>query len=282
MDPSAYTTSDVWYKILNELKLDEVAIRDNRYDCVVHLVTAAKGADQFYSLENNTQRTEGVELAKSLDDLVMKAWMGHPSFQVVDNYSVKNFQEKKNRVVQAVMSRLGLAESSRYGGSIKKHKYLVKNYDYNSKNFPVEFRDFQVEHIYLMNPGDDGVQIRIRKREESNSAVIHMNIATRNPEINGQRIETRRTLSPREYETLRVQADPTRYPIKKHRRCFLWMDRYYQLDSFLDPHAGLVLMEAYLEVDPVGVDTVALPDWLEFDQVTNDKQYSMFELSKKF
>ena len=30
-----------------------------RYDCVLHLVTAADGAKPFYTLENNATRTEG-------------------------------------------------------------------------------------------------------------------------------------------------------------------------------------------------------------------------------
>ncbi|KAJ3129652.1 hypothetical protein HK098_000803 [Nowakowskiella sp. JEL0407] len=285
MDPSAYTDSATWHKILSELNLDEVDIRDNRYDCVVHLVTAAKGAEQFYTLENNSARTEGLELARTLDDAVMKAWMGHSSLQVVDNFSVKNFQEKKNRVVQAVLSRLGLTEHT-VSGQIKKYKYVVRGYKYEDKDFPVDYRDFNVEHTYLIDTRSDGSQIRVRRREEANSSIVHLNVVTRHAEIDGQRIETRRTLAQREYDFLRTQADPTRHTVGKHRRCFLWKDRSFQLDTFLKPHPGLVLLETYLESDTLSTingngEESMIPPWLDVVEVTNDKKYSMYELSKK-
>ena len=62
--------------MLQELGLEEATLRDTRYDVVVHLVTAAKGAEQFYSLESNSVRSEGLELARSLDDKIMNAWNG--------------------------------------------------------------------------------------------------------------------------------------------------------------------------------------------------------------
>ena len=76
MDPSAYMPREDWLKVLQELRLDEAALRDQRYDFVIHLVTAAKGAENFYSLDNNTVRYEGLELARSTDDQIMNAWNG--------------------------------------------------------------------------------------------------------------------------------------------------------------------------------------------------------------
>lgn len=76
MDPSAYMPSDQWLKMLHEMGLEEVALRDHRYDCIIHLVTAAKGAEAFYSNQTNLTRTEGVDLARDLDTSVMNAWVG--------------------------------------------------------------------------------------------------------------------------------------------------------------------------------------------------------------
>ena len=50
MDPKAYMSEELWYKMLAELGLDEVELRDHRYDAIIHLVTAAKGAESFYTL----------------------------------------------------------------------------------------------------------------------------------------------------------------------------------------------------------------------------------------
>jgi hypothetical protein len=163
MDPSAYMPrdgSEGWLKMLEELGLDEVSLRDHRYDCIIHLVSAAKGAEQFYSLENNATRTEGLDLARHLDSQVMSAWVGHASLQVIDNNSV-NFAEKCDKVVQAVCERLGLT-NTKSGKLVKKRKYIVSNYD-NTKDLPVNFREFLVEHRYLLNSSGDGCQTRIRR-----------------------------------------------------------------------------------------------------------------------
>jgi hypothetical protein len=53
-------------------------LRDKRYDVVLHLVTAADGAEKFYTLENNAARYEDVPTAKLVDGNLIKAWSGHP------------------------------------------------------------------------------------------------------------------------------------------------------------------------------------------------------------
>lgn len=46
--------------------MDELSIRDGRYDGVLHLVTAACGAEDHYSLDNNEARSESVEVARDV------------------------------------------------------------------------------------------------------------------------------------------------------------------------------------------------------------------------
>ena len=57
MGNKAYMTEEEFQGILRDLGTTEVALRDG-YDAVFHLVTAAKGAEQFYTLENNQARIE--------------------------------------------------------------------------------------------------------------------------------------------------------------------------------------------------------------------------------
>jgi len=56
-----------------------------RYDLVIHLVTAADGAEKFYTLSNNTARSESPELARELDQKVRECWVSHPRLVVVGN-----------------------------------------------------------------------------------------------------------------------------------------------------------------------------------------------------
>lgn len=69
-----------WLKILKIVGRSEVELRDQRYDYVVHLVTAALGAEKFYGKQNNHARSESIELARKLDKLCQNAWVGHPYF----------------------------------------------------------------------------------------------------------------------------------------------------------------------------------------------------------
>jgi hypothetical protein len=55
-----------------------MCIRDS--DMVIHLVTAADGAEEFYTLENNAARTETPQVAKMLDKMTQGVWNGHPNY----------------------------------------------------------------------------------------------------------------------------------------------------------------------------------------------------------
>ncbi len=63
-------------------------------------VTAALGAEQFYTLENNLARSEPIELARELDDKCSKAWIGHPYVDVIDNNTI--FDIKITRALQVI------------------------------------------------------------------------------------------------------------------------------------------------------------------------------------
>ncbi len=56
MDNRAYMSEVDFQAALECLHLDRVSLRDG-YDGVFHLVTAAKGAEHFYTLTNNQART---------------------------------------------------------------------------------------------------------------------------------------------------------------------------------------------------------------------------------
>ena len=67
LDNKAYMDSHEFAQVLEYLEMSEVDLRDN-YDAVFHLVTAAKGAAEFYTTANNNARTETVEEAAAIDD----------------------------------------------------------------------------------------------------------------------------------------------------------------------------------------------------------------------
>lgn len=54
----------------------------SRYIAIFHLVTAAQGAEKFYSLDNNGIRIENIEQAREIDARTCRAWIGHPKLYV--------------------------------------------------------------------------------------------------------------------------------------------------------------------------------------------------------
>ena len=47
------------------------------------MMSAARGAEQFYTIEHHASRSEGLELARELDLRAAEAWVGHPYVDLV-------------------------------------------------------------------------------------------------------------------------------------------------------------------------------------------------------
>ena len=93
LDNKAYMTKRDFDYLLKSKRLSEIKLRDS-YDAVFHLVTAAKGAKKYYNLDNEA-RTETIEEASRLDDLLISSWTGHPHLRIIDNTC--DFEEKMKK-----------------------------------------------------------------------------------------------------------------------------------------------------------------------------------------
>ena len=60
---------DEWERMKEENLWHEVDLRDSRYNQVIHMISAAKGAEAFYQTETHVTRHEGIDLAIKLDSL---------------------------------------------------------------------------------------------------------------------------------------------------------------------------------------------------------------------
>ncbi|XP_030558166.1 TRPL translocation defect protein 14 isoform X3 [Drosophila novamexicana] len=279
MDASAYISKDKWEKMMAANKWNPVEMRDNRYNQILHLVSAANGAEDFYSTEDHACRSEGVELARELDYKSAAAWVGHPYFDVIDNST--DFETKMNRMIESVCQKLGIDIGDRLQATSRKLKYLVASLPPESE-FP-PFQDFDVEHHYLQSTFPK-VQARLRKRGQKNHwSYIY---TQRRPNIHGQnRIEVKTQLTHRDYINLLAQCDDAHYTIYKTRRCFLINNQYFQLDIYKEPGhprcKGLVLLETYSSLTGDALKN-CMPKFLNIvKEVTGDPDYSMFNLSLK-
>jgi len=73
LDPKAYCADKSTYTQTLGMSESE-ALKE--YDQVIHLVTTAIGAVEFYSGANNTARLESTELATKLDGITQELYKG--------------------------------------------------------------------------------------------------------------------------------------------------------------------------------------------------------------
>ncbi|MBQ7890800.1 MAG: ATP-binding protein [Erysipelotrichaceae bacterium] len=85
LDNRSYMTQAEFEQVMEHLDMTEAQM-NARYDAVFHLVTTAKGLEDFYSLENNVARYETAEQAAALDDRLIQAWSNHPNHFIIENY----------------------------------------------------------------------------------------------------------------------------------------------------------------------------------------------------
>ncbi len=255
MDVAAYMSSDMWQALLDEMGLNDVEVRDKRYDAVLHLCTAAKGAEEFYTCENNSSRTENIEQAVALDDKIIKAWTGHPHFRIVPNSGT--FEDKLNAVLAEISSILGIPEPIEM-----ERKFLV-----DVVGDITDSREMDIYQTYLMKR--NGEESRVRKRGENGHYAYFL--TTKKFISSNQRIEVERQITPSEYINLMNSANPDKQTIHKHRRCFVWDNRYYELDTFVSPKLPYCL----LEIEDAAEDEVlSFPPFLKvIDEVTENPEY---------
>ena len=233
MDISAYISPDMWNELTASCGTSTEELRTgSRYDAILHLVSAADGAEKYYTTANNAQRYEkadeaGLRLARELDKKVIQAWTGHPHLRVINNG--EDFEQKMKRVVREIAAVLELPQTIE-----EERKYIVELTD----TIP-DSTESDILQTYLT--AEPGCEIRLRRRCTNGNVV---NIHTTRKRISPtEELVTERQVSNALYESLLQQADPYRRTIHKRRNSFIYQGQFFELDSYLDDLNGLIILE---------------------------------------
>ncbi len=259
MDNAAYMPEAAWEVLLDERGWTPISLC-HRYDAVIHLVTAAIGAESAYTTANNTARSESPEKARERDECTRKAWIGHSRLYVIDNST--SFDDKVRRVIEVVSHQLGVPAPAR-----RLRKYLVRP----CPVLPLHAVEVEIELTCLLT--SDGSEARLSRRGQGRSfSYAH---AVTSPAAQGS-ISRERPLTGREYFALLAQADPERRPVKKRRRCFLYENHYFEFDDYREPIADLHLLqtEVNAEAEP------RMPPFVQVErEVTDDRRYTVASIA---
>ena len=265
MDISAYIAPEMWQDITNRCGTNTNELR-HRYDAVLHLVSAADGAEQYYTLATNANRyeqanEEGLQLARDLDKKVNRAWKGHPHLRVINNHD--DFEAKINRVILEISNVLGLPQPV-----ADERVYIVEL----TGPLP-ECIESEITQTYLVAEPD--CVVRLRRRNWGDEVV---NVHKTQKRISASEvIETERQVSNALYESLLQQADPYRATIRKTRRSFIWKGQYFEIDTFREPVSNLVMLQTKGIAER---ESVNFPPFLRvIEDVTGQSQYYNYNIA---
>ena len=266
MDNKAYMSEEEYQRLLEEFGLTKSTIMD-RYDAVFHLVTAAKGAEEYYNLDNEA-RTETVEQAVAIDDKTINAWTGHPHFRIIDNST--DFDEKMRRLMKEISNVLGEPEPLEI-----ERKFLIEKPDLEFLESLESCEKVDIVQTYLRssNPNEE---VRVRQRGINGSYTY---TKTRKIKIDGlKRVELEERITPEEYVQELQNADPNMKTIVKTRYCLSYNNQYYEIDIFPEMEN-----EAIMEIELASEDQkVTIPEFIEvLDDVTDKEEYKNASIAKQ-
>lgn len=260
-DSAAYVSRDDYIKALRANRIPSpVKARDLRYSAVFHLMSAANGAEEFYTVANNATRTETVSRARELDQQTIDAWMGHPHLRIIDNST--DFSGKLQRLDREICSALGVPTPLEV-----ERKFLCRSIDRSL--LPPNSQVLDIEQIYLRSKDD--IVKRIRRRGQKGSYVYFQ--TEKRAHSYGTSSETEHFISEKKYrERSRKIATGTR-PLSKTRTCFTYQNQYFELDE-IKVRDGRVLHLLEIELTDMQQE-VALPPFITIEkEVTGDPDFS--------
>ncbi len=322
MDGKGYMCDEDWERLVrsNDFASD-VIIRENRYNAVFHLVTAAIGAERYYTTANNSARHETVEEAKELDGNTQRAWVGHPQHFCFDNRG--NFEDKLQRMIRTVGKLVGLPGFER-----STTKFLLKNApsldDIDASG--LFYQVFDIEKIYLYEGsslsnhpptpranspvptdrkgvrggssprgGNDPVVSEysfIRKR--TTNSVSSYGVTTVQTYKSGEKVEIKRIITAREYASAQRVRDTSRHIVVQKRISFIYNEQSFNIHVYVKPVVEACILHLQGKVSEEELDQSRkrgvskvwdFPDFVEverpLDLKGDDKELSAYSISVK-
>lgn len=103
LDFAAYTPSEKWGLIMNHNQwiCDGILNCAAKYDLVLHMESAASGAEMHFPGREGQGTLEEIAEARALDRKILTCWRGHPHHRVVDNST--DFEGKLARATRHVL-----------------------------------------------------------------------------------------------------------------------------------------------------------------------------------
>lgn len=275
MDGKAFINNDEFDKILNQVS-EELNIKLNtsdiidRYDMIIHLTTAACGNSKYYTLKNNSARSETVDEAIILDKKTVEAWSIHNNLQIIDSY--EDFNEKIEEIITVINSMLGNEYEVK-----KERKFLIENTSLDIlsslnyvkthiEQYYKSVNDYSFRHSYHR----DANEIRLRKVIYEDGLGYYYRIQCQ--ENGTKKVFAEQKLCESAFNYMLGKGIGISKVIKD-RYTFIYNNQYFKLDIMDDI--------TLLEVISKDKDIIDIPRGFEIiKEVTNDEDYRNINLGR--
>eukprot|EP00039_Didymoeca_costata_P009229 m.121788 g.121788 ORF g.121788 m.121788 type:complete len:695 (-) comp14407_c0_seq1:217-2301(-) len=230
MDVSGFLTQQEWAKVTKNVGATSVNLRDERYDAVLHLVTAALGAEPFYTTDDHPTRVESIEEARVADEKIKEAWVGHPKLTLIPNIinnKTLDFETKLRRVMTRVCEIVGVQPLTKRTNKFILHKIPT---------FPDDIKvvEFEIEKIFLKQHDRNKMHCIQRRSpaEDSNQQTCGLTTTTKQPD--GTRVKQKRIIKPKEYEDFARNRDQAREIVKQHRYYCNDKNLFFKVNQYIN------------------------------------------------
>lgn len=275
LTPIAYLGNSNNFSAFQELSRKRIGLgieeMRGRYDAVLHMETAAIGAEVYYTLENNTARTESIEEARVLDQRTREAWLGHKCLRIIPNEILGqkiSFDEKMNKLLSEIYGVIGHPIPLEI-----EDKYLLESFD--PSLIPGKYEIINIIQTYLSNRETEE---RVRERQSRGGRTFYH---TTKKEVTGtsQRIEVETKISEKDYQRFLQRRDSSKKVIQKMRYCFIFNNQYFEIDEFKGDLEGYFICEREKTHEN---DSTHLPGFLRVKgDVTNSPAWKNYNLANK-
>jgi hypothetical protein len=286
LDGSAYVSQNNWQALLDDLGANTVMLRDSRYDAVLHLVTAADGAEQFYASLNNEARYESVAEAVEKDKRIREAYLGHRHWKMIDN-NVTDFNSKISKAKETIQHFLG-----HNAGQSFYRKFLLKKSEARNlrTTVPIEFasgqafEESQVYETFIKFASNEGkvLESSIEKKGQNRAFTYTHKILL---ERNGQKMLKKRSISASEYIELSQNRIEQLKQVYAQRICMI-DEKFYMIFDYYPEIEDQPLI-CVIQIDEEehrrqGNLRLKLPSYLNIDKdITDVEEYQPIGLATK-
>lgn len=263
MDARAYMDDPTWRMLLEKMGWAEPKLRDERYDMVLHLVTTAIGAPQYYC--KTVYRHENAEEAAALDDKIRGVWGEHRNRVQIDNST--GYDAKVQRVVTAICRFLGVPAP---GGSTARVSYRLA--PTLPSELPCRHEEFRTLLLFLQKSTAEEYQC-LRMRQHGDGATFVFGHKT-------QEMYTECPTTEKEFEAMLELAHQRCAPLDMLKK--VWAEG----GMFFEASAGADFSLLTVEVDCLEgkKPAVELPAWIAphvVREVTHDPAWQLFSIAQR-